>query len=420
MKNPALLLCGGCMLLIQMSCTSVKRFKTASYQSEDNSLVQVDLYSTQLTDPASESAGGTLWDLSAGAQTQFVQILDRRYPDNGQFVEALGRQYPEMWDLAPGNFTDKKLRLVFSIKKARDYSHLNDASYRFSPADRIEYIHIRLSLPGSVPLQFTHWNRFSTEYGELELADITFSRNIILEAGGKGEVVDVNTRGTFGRNEDQSVRSRYLRLNGTLDQRWIAIEEEGTREIDLTGNVMADISLRFEGFPERITFPVFTTVTDENSSKPELKTVLFRDVLVPGMEEVSDSINATLQVDYIYRHVQSGWKTYQEWDDRVEYYSGNIEKEVPLFTREEYIPELFSLGTELPEKEIIRIRSRGAREYPLQFISYQDASRVLDWLLESQGPDPVRVGEHMLLYKGEPLSTLSGEEIMQLKVIPVY
>ena len=408
------------MLLMQLSCTSVKRYRTASYQNEDNSLVEVDLYSTQLTHSAPEKAGGTLWDLSAGAQTQFVQILDRRYPDNGQFVDALGRQYPGIWNLAPGNFTDKELRLVFSVNKERDYSHLNDASYRFSPADRIEYIRFRLSLSATVPLRFTHWNRFSTEYGEIELADITFSRNMILEAGGNEEVGDLKTRGTFGRNEEQSVRSRYLRLNGTLDKRWIAIEEEGTREIDLTGNVMADISLRFEGFPERITFPVFTSVTDDNSSDPELKSLLFTDVLVPRMEEVPDSINATLQVEYIYRHVQSGWKTYQEWDDRVEYYSGNIEKEVPLFTREEYVPELFALGTELPEKEVIRIRSSGGREYPLQFISYRDASRVLDWLLGNRGPDPVRVGEHLLLYRGEPLSPRSVEETTPLKVIPVY
>ena len=75
---------------------------------------------------------------------------------------------------------------------------------------------------------------------------------------------------------------------------------------------------------------------------------------------------------------------------------------------------------QLPEKEIIRIRSSGGREYPLQFISYRDASRVLDWLLGNRGPDPVRVGEHLLLYRGEPLSPRSVEETTLLKVLPVY
>lgn len=420
MNKLPVLLCGGSMLLMQLGCTSVKRFRSASYQNEDNSLVQVDLFSAQLSNGQGESTAGNLWELSAGAQTQFVQILDKRYPDNGQFIEALGRQYPELWSLATDDFTEKKLRMVFSVRKERDYRHLNDPSYRFSPADRIEYIAFRITLPETIPIYFTHWNRFATEYGEIELADITFSRNIVLETEGKVEGADVNTRGTFGRNEEQEIRSRYLSVNGTLDKRWMEIEEEGTREIDLTGNVLADIALRFDGFPERITFPVFTTSVEENASKSELKTFLFRDVLVPRMEEVPDSINATLKVEYIYRHVQSGWKTFQEWDDRVEYYSGSIEKEVPLFTRQEYVPDLFSVGTEIEGEEIIRIRSRGGREYPLQFINYQDARRVLDWLLGQEGEEPVRVGEYILLYKGNPFTSFSMGEEAEFKVIPVY
>ena len=31
------------------------------------------------------------------------------------------------------------------------------------------------------------------------------------------------------------------------------MEEEGTREIDLTGNIMTDVSLEFERFPEMLT-----------------------------------------------------------------------------------------------------------------------------------------------------------------------
>jgi hypothetical protein len=408
------------MLMMLISCTSVKRFKAANYQSEDNSLVQVDLFNAQLTNEDEGQTGGTLWKLSAGAQTQFVQILDRRYPDNGPFIEALGRQYPEVWSRVPGDFTNKQLRMVFSIRKVRDYRHLNDPEYRFSPADRIEYISLKVSLPEAIPLQFSQWNRFSTEYGEIELADITFSRNLMLEAEGNAEGVDISSRGTFGKNEEQAVRARFLRLNGTLDNRWIQIEEEGTREIDLTGNVLADIALRFEGFPERITFPVFTSTVEENGSGSELKTLLFRDLLVPRMEEVPDSIFATMEVDYIYRHVQSGWKTFQEWDDRVEYYSGTIQKKVPLFTRQEYVPDFFSLGTEIPKKEAIRIRSRGGREYPLQFLSFQDASMVLDWILDQQTDGPVRVGNHILIYKGIPLSPNMLNEQSEIKVLPVY
>ena len=420
MKKLLILLCGGCMLISQMGCTTVKRFRTVSYKSRDDTLVDLDLFSTQLTRDEAGPAGGTLWDLSAGAQTQFVQILDRRYPNNGQFIEALGREYPEAWTLPFDDLTEKKLRMVFTIRKRRDYTNLNDPSGRFSPADRIEYVTFRLILPVTGPLRFTRWNRFATEYGDFEIADITFSRNLLLEAEGELAGADISSRGTFSRNEEQVMRSRFLKLNGAMDDKWIEIQEEGTRETDLTGNVMADVALSFEGFPERITVPVFTANDPDSSRSPEFKTLIFNEVLVPRMENVPDTIKATLQMEYIYRHVQSGWKTYQEWDDKVEYYSGKVEKEVPLFTRRDYLPEFFCLGTGMSENDTIKVMGMNAKVYPLQFVSYRDASNVLDWLLNQEGEGQLEVGRYTLLYKGAPLGaeTLTGNK--KLRVMPVY
>ena len=216
------------------------------------------------------------------------------------------------------------------------------------------------------------------------------------------------------------MRSRFLKLNGAMDDKWIEIQEEGTRETDLTGNVMADVALSFEGFPERITVPVFTANDPDSSRSPEVKTLIFNEVLVPRMENVPDTIKATLQMEYIYRHVQSGWKTYQEWDDKVEYYSGKVEKEVPLFTRRDYLPEFFCLGTGMSENDTIKVMGMNAKVYPLQFVSYRDASNVLDWLLNQEGEGQLEVGRYTLLYKGAPLGaeTLTGNQ--ELRVMPVY
>jgi hypothetical protein len=420
MKKPYILLAGGYVLISLMSCTSLKRFKSATYMEQDHTLVELDLFSTQLIQGDAGLSGGTLWDLSAGAQTQFVQILDRRYPDNGSFTDALGQQYPESWTFPIDDQIEKKLRMVFTVRKKRDYTHLSKPAGRFSPADRIEFISFSLTLPDSCRLRFTQWNRFATEYGEIEIGDITFSRNLTFEVDGSLDPADFNPRFNLSRNEKQVVRSRYLKLNGILDEQSIEIREEGTREVDLTGNVLADVTLRFEGFPERITLPLFETRDVEGSLNTELGALVFKEVLVPRMEDAPDTIHARLQVEYIYRHVQSGWKTYQEWDDKVEYYSGKMEKVVPLFTRRDYVPDFFCLGLEVPEKKIVTIKSSHGREYPLQFANYHDASRVLEWILARSGQDTIEVSRHTLMFGGIPLT---GDEIPmleQFKVMPVY
>lgn len=420
MKKIWILVLGAWVLLDFTGCSSVKRFKSATYKQSDPTLVELDLFSTKLSEGATESQGGNLWDLSAGAQTQFVQILDERFPENSSFIEALGTDYPAGGSYGSGDLTERNLRMVFSIRKQRDYTRLNDPSGRFSPADRIEYLTIRLDLPDTSHLHLTRWNRFSTEYGEIEIADITFSRNLLLEADAPFQELEVGPRATLGRNEAQEIRARYLKLNGAMGEDWIMIEEEGTRETDLTGNVLADVTLRFDPFPERVTYPVFAPEGLKSALEPELEGLVFREVMVPRLEEAPENIVATLRAEYIYRHVQSGWKTFQEWDDRVEYYSGTLEKEVVLFTREDYLPDFFCIGTELPEKRAITLRHTSGKEYPLQFASYRDASRFLEWLTNRSGPDPVTIGPHTLLFQGIPYSADMRIGQMGIRVLPVY
>ncbi len=398
----------------------MKRFQSATYRHADNTLVDVGLFTTRLSGIPDSGPGGNLWELSAGAQTQFMQILDTRFPETGSFLEALGRDYLGGSTYHTADLTEKNLRLVFSVSKHRDFERINDHSGRFSPADRIEYLSISLTLPEDSPLQFTQWNRFSTEYGEIDIADITFSRSFVLDAEAPLSDGDVNPRATLGRNESQEIRSRYLKLNGNMGDGWIRIEAEGTREADLTGNILADLTLRFKAFPERITIPLFEPAGPDMTRGTGLAGLSFAHVLVPRMEEAPERIVATLSASYIYRHVQAGWKTFQEWDDRVEYYSGSLEKEVTLFTREDYLPEFYCIGSEQDEKKVMTLRHSGGKEYPLQFASFQEAGRFLEWLTGCSGTEPLTVGAYALLFDGIPIMPAMINGTDGIRVLPVY
>jgi hypothetical protein len=431
MKKPSKLLSLNHLLLVSLSlllvagCSSVKRHRSAEWKGHDHTLVDMDLFGASLEQPAGPAAGRNLWDLSASAQAELVQILDERYPDNEQFMGALSTGYLTEASLPALNVTNKNLRMVFTISRQRDYQALNEFSGRFSQADRIEYLKFSLELPQESGLHFKQWNRFTTEYGEVEIADVSFSTSLDLDADGVIQQTDAGVKTSFSRNEQQELKSRYLKLNGSMDDHRISMEEEGTREIDLTGNVIADVSLGFDGFPERVAIPVFSGTGKHIGESAAPSSFRFVDVLVPRMEEIANTIQGVLSLEYVYRHVQSGSRTFAEWDDQVEYYTGKVQKQVPLFTKRDYLPGFYCIAELQGEGEPLKIKQGKDREYLLQFVNYQDAFRILEWLEGLGSGDqedrkgPLIVGTSTLFFRGE---ALTGTEAAALhwKVQPVY
>jgi len=412
MRTKLFFLAGTVLLFLFTACTTVKRFKSADYKGSDNGLVDVELFSSRLADEPMVSQDMYLWDLSANAQTRLVQILDERYPENGPFMEALSRNYRESGEAITEDFTRKELQMVFTISRDRDYSLINDQAGRFSPADRIEYLKLSLEIPEENKLKFTQWNRYVTEYGEMEIADVSFSRSLELDAGGDPSGVNLGGRASLSRSEKQVIETSYLKLNGSLSPYQIVLEEEGTREMDLTGNISAHVSLEFGAFPERVVVPFF-------SDSGNL-VIQFRDVLVPALESAPDTLFATLTLDYIYRHVQSGWLTFAEWDDRVEYYTGKVYRRVPLFSRKDYLPGFYCIGSDQEEREALKYEEND-KEYLLQFPDYHSARQFLEWLSRPfRDPEnPVYMGSSMLTFKGEAFTPALISE-KGLKLLPVF
>jgi hypothetical protein len=417
MKTPALLVTGSLLFLILASCSSLKRFRTVDYGGEDNNLVDVELFHAGIVEDPAEVREKNLWSLSANAQTRLIQILDERYPDNEEFMSHLGGNL-EISETPPPELTRKDLRMIFSVRTNRDFSLLNKPQGRFSPADRIEYLKLSLEIPEQYNLRFAEWNRYMTEYGEMEIADVSFSRTLDLSAEGSPAGVDLGSEFHVGRTERQVLNKRYLKLSGSISDHRVVMEAEGTREVDLTGNVTADVSLVFQGFPEKVMIPVF--MAGEDGTR-ELSSLNILDVLVPAMPDAPDTLFADLRFEYIYRHVASGWKTYAEWDDGVEYYQGSMIKRVPLFSRYEYLPRFFCIGTDQGGKESLKLYLSPQKEYLLQFRDYRDAGLFLEWLSEPgrSQTDPVFVGDYRLMYCGSPVTP--GEVVeAQMKVLPVY
>jgi hypothetical protein len=410
---------GAILLALLAGCSTARRFRSASYQGVDHTLVEADLFGTRLQSGQQTPTGRYLWDLSASAQTRLIQILDERYPDNSAFIRSLGNPYRD--EATPGqSMTGQDLRMVFTIRKTGDQSMLDQKGSHYSPADRIVRLRLLLEIPEEYHLQFTDWNRFATEYGEIEIADIGFAQNLDLELESELGQATADLKGGVGRTEKQQVRTRYLKLNGQMSPGRILMEAEGTREVDLAGNITAEVSLEFRGYPEKIVRPVFSPVEADGSYVPVLEYLQFEEVLVPAMTDAPDTLFASLSLEYIYRHVRSGWDTYPEWDDVVEFYTGIQTKEVPLLMRKDYVPPFYSIGIDDEDhgRKLLRYSNGSGKEYLLQFLGYEDASHFYHWLMAGTN-DLSSIGNVQLFLEGRPL-TADSFDVHHLRIIPVY
>lgn len=381
------------------ACTTFKtfrRYQSAAPAKVKDNLAAIDLFMTKVDSPAKKDEGQNLWKLADHGQAELIKTLDKRSPTNEKFIKSLNNTYLKKSDDGdPLDLSGKDLTMVFTITKQRDYEHLGDENSTFSPADRIEYLHYDLTFADtSIPLRFKRWNRYTTEYGSLDIGDVSFSRSLSATAGiGDSSFFlspNVSVTGTASDSESQHIKYRFLKLNGQIrnDNTQLYVEEEGQREIDLTGNVIANVTCSFRKNP----VPIFTAGSlqddDNKYNQPEKVSITPRTALVPDVNINTERIDARLTMVYIYRHVTNfrGQRSFYEWDDKVQYYKGTDTKTVTLFRKEDILPKIAYIGklgqdknVQQPYRFVLKVRQNGLPEV-LRFKSVDDANDFIDWL----------------------------------------
>jgi hypothetical protein len=187
------------------------------------------------------------------------------------------------------------------------------------------------------------------------------------------------------------------------------MEEEGTREIDLTGNIIADVSVDFDKTVEVLTRIGGMKDTSGEFNSAEKLSVDNYLVTVPDIRKIISEVRADLKLDFIYRNVKRGRRSFPEWDDRIRYYKGQKESVVLLFKDSDYVPGFYSIGSAKGEngKDLVYIDRGNETAYPLIFSSYEEASAfslwLMDWLRKNEGK-PLKIGGQLLKYKADDLT----------------
>jgi hypothetical protein len=399
------------LMVLTMSCSSVKRYSSVDRterekpvflsegSNEDSIRVRMDISDSRISPPAPSGSSKSLWDLQNDGQMALLKILAERYKDNDKFTDILNNQYLSD-DGGTGGAIDyvrKDVRIVFSISRWHPYDLILGKTDGFSPADRIEYLKYRLTLddPYST-IKFTSWNRYGTAYGSINIADVSFQQTLSATAGagnvpgfvtgGGGSGASVS--GSASKTENQRVRYRYIQLNGSISNKTLQLESEGTREVDLAGNVTADVTMEFDAVPE-VLYALSKAKNDSGVFLLPEEVHLNETIALAPRETSIHNICAVLSYDYAYRHVEKGAKTFYEWDDKVKYVTGTVSKKVTLMKARDIVPPFCCLKFQGDSgnsgKNFIKIRNLaaglGVQETTLAFANQSAANAFITWLV---------------------------------------
>lgn len=392
-----------CILLCSYSCTTVKRYKsaTAKETAKDDTLVEIDLFSTKLETEKTPTPPKTLWDLQPEGQAEYIKQSTSRYADEEKYIAYLNNLYIKPKEIQNTDFTSKDLKLVFSISKKRKYNKIGKLNTTFNIADRIEYIKYDITIPDSLNVNFVKWNKYETEYSSIDIADVTFNQSLDVTAGtdltnsftkqktdgiktttnANSVTPSVSATGKISTAEVQKVKFRYLAVNGKIADKKIEIEQEGMREIDLTGNVIADLNLKFDEFPQLITTIEGLKAADGTYNTPDKLKITKYMVKVPYLLQIPETIKAKLTYEYAYRHVVKGEETFFEWDDVVEYRTGKHTKEITLFKKKDIVPKFYVIANADKTTKIFIKDNATGDITELLFGTLNEAQQFYSWLL---------------------------------------
>ena len=329
--------------------SSMTRFKSAEYAGVNDSLVDINLFGTSV-EPKNNGFNKDLLLLTGEGQAELISILSKRYVDNGSFFNAIKGDYFSSNGEPVADYLHKDLKMVFTIGRNRSYESFTSNKSCFSEADRIEFLKFSIQLDPKSNLKFVKWNRYSTEYDTLDIGDITFTKSYEAAGSAGGSISGISTsisgKSSASIQEQQNIRQRHMKLNGNINDSTIVIEEEGDREIDLAGNVIAEVAMQFKDTSQKL-ISVFSNLKSENDTgyhDPKDLDMRFINVSIPRFDTIPEQVTARLTMEYIYHHVISGYKTFSESDDKVNYYKGKISKQVVLFRKNDYSPQLWYIG----------------------------------------------------------------------------
>ena len=190
--------------------------------------------------------------------------------------------------------------------------------------------------------------------------------------------------------EEVGLRQRYITLSAYIADKKMHFYQEGIAGIDVSGNVVASVSMEFRGNITDLTAVefsnLFTAGTATAASKIKTNHVQY------SFPAFTEPVTLTISYEGIVRKVTDGHRTISEADDDIEREKGKVDngEKLVLIPKEEFTPMLWyiCLGSNSGRcAETLEINgpvnSPELINGPLYFSSYENGLEFLQWLKKS-------------------------------------
>ncbi len=368
----AMLLLGSYSLEAQLFGTKVKRYKSFEVAQLNNStqhFVCMSTHKTLVEEPVTLAPPQTLWTLDGEGQAELIKLYSGKLSKLSEIEKELQSEFFKRSSQLRTDYTLIDIRLIISIEKAKRILAMNLPNGDFSLADRIAYLSYSFTVD-TEEIIFEKWDKYETEYRTYNIANISNTNSLSLTGGFSATSATSKTSAPFADSasvtpslsattsnsvtEAQAVGNRNLEFNGRISDSTIEIEQEGSRDIDLTGNVAVEAQLRFTK-PSYEDVSVFNNLfTGGVANEPTNVTLNIIEVKIPNRDKAHEDIEAILNAEYWYRHVSNkkGRNTFFEWDDKVKMYVGNIANQSETLLRvKDYLPNFLNLKIKDPKSQ---------------------------------------------------------------------
>ena len=330
----------------------------------------------------------TVANLQDRGQAAFLSELARKTKDPSSFLHFAATPLK-----APSSsaLTQDKTRVRRRVAISLENKSL-------SPADRLSYAQIKVSLDPKQKARFVTWDRLQTEYGQVDLAKISSTQKNTESIAGKLSAsvapaeAELSSSASRERafSEEVTLRQRYVALSGILDHADAKIIQQSVSGVDLTGNIVVELELRLDEDTDHgpATLTCFSNLRDDNGqpSEPGRVAVEFKEVhfpRIPGTLDKPSDLMAGIALTYRLRKVDKGAETISESDDEVRVLVGSSCKgeEFDLVGANDLRYSTWNLST-TDWRKFVSIEVGGG--YPptmLQFEAPEAANEFLSWLL---------------------------------------
>jgi len=357
-----------------------------------------------------------IFDLSDHGQQAFVNALKEKEKETEKFLSKLIsplESTPLKNDIDLTKFSRK---LVFSIKNEKD-----------NLANRIDSIKLTLTIKKEkdekkVKVKFSTWDKIVTNYQNIDIEKLTlgkkssfsFSPEITTAAGASAKFGSVSYERSL--QEEANIKDRSV-ITGSLTDTEAILFQKGAPGMDLSGNLIADVEFEATDIAPTILYK-FDNLFSDGSPETDPKKITISKTLAryPNLKQ---DIKGELEVDFVYREVTGGEKTFLEGDDVVVFQKGKDiigDSDITLIKKEEVAVKTWRI---IKDNNDLHILFKGRTEATvIDFPSFADADTFRQWLLSLKKTYPNKIKEiiKVIEIRIGPDDVIQDSDIDKLKV----